>query len=117
MAAVTAITYSLTHTFVRAQLRHTAPTLCGDGEADARPWVKNLGLREKVIGQLCDPLPREVILLAAAPQRAQPEAHNVVAKGAECQEVSRHGVIGKVAPNDLRQPTPLFGDRLVHSPP
>src|SRR5262245_3309590 len=26
-------------------------------------------------------------------------------------------MVGKVAPNDLRQPTPLFGDRLVHAPP
>src|SRR5262245_3965889 len=117
IAVGTVITDRPPHRSVRAQLRHTAPTLGGDGEADARPWVKNLGLWEKVIGQLCDPLPCEVILLTAAPQRAQPEAHNMVAKGAECREVSRHGVIGKVAPNDLRQPTPLFGDRLVHSPP
>src|SRR6516165_8005423 len=117
IAVGTVITDRPPHRSVRAQLRHTAPTLGGDGEADARPWVKNLGLREKVIGQLCDPLPCQVILLTAAPQRAQPEAHNMVAKGAECREVSRHGVIGKVAPNDLRQPTPLIGDRLVHSPP
>jgi hypothetical protein len=42
---------------VRAQLRHTAPTLGGDGKANAWPWMKDLGLREKVIGQLGDPLP------------------------------------------------------------
>src|SRR5262249_3438365 len=50
------------------------------------------------------------------PQRTQPEAHHKVAKGAECREVSRHGVIGEVAPYDLRQPAPLFRDQLVHSP-
>jgi hypothetical protein len=117
IAVGTRITPRPPHRSVRAQLRHTAPTLGGDGKAYVRPWVKDLGLQEKVIGQLCDPLPCEVVLLTAAPQRAQPEARDMVAKGAECREVSRHGVVGKVAPYDLRQSTPLFGDRLVHSPP
>ena len=35
---------------------------------------------------------------------------------AECREVCRHGVIREVASHDLRQPSPLLGDRLVHSP-
>src|ERR1700730_16751863 len=39
------------------------------------------------------------------------------AEGAECRIIGRHGVIRKVSPYDLRQPTPLLGDRLVHSPP
>jgi hypothetical protein len=59
------------HRSVRAQLRHTAPTLGGDGEANAEPRMKDLGLWEKVIGQLRHPLPREAIFLATAPQRAQ----------------------------------------------
>src|SRR5262249_25629554 len=84
--------------------------------AHAWPWVKDLGLREEVIGQLCYPLPRELVFLAAAPQRAQPETHHIVAKGAECREVGRHGVIGEVAPHDLHQPVPLVGDRLMHLP-
>ena len=45
-------------------------------------------MREEVIGQLCHPRPREVVLLTAAPQRAQPEAHHLVAKGAECREAN-----------------------------
>src|SRR5215470_11926011 len=105
------------HRSVQAQLRHTAPTLGGDGEANYWPWMKNSWLREEVIGQLCNPLPREVVLLTATPQRAQPEAHHMVAKGAECRKVGRHGVVCEVAPDDLRQPAPLFGDRLMHSPP
>src|SRR5262245_3548453 len=116
IAVGTQVTPRPPHRSVRAQLRHTAPTLGGDGKANAWPWVKDLGLREEVIGQLCHPRPREVVLLTAAPQRAQPEVHHIVAKGAECRKVSRHGVIGEVAPYDLRQPTPLTGDRLVHSP-
>ena len=105
------------HRSVRARLRHTAPTLGGDGEANAWPWMKDLRLREKIIGQPCHPLPREAVLLTASPQRARPEAPDMVSEGAECRGISRHGVMRKIAPNDLRQPTPLFGDCLVHSPP
>src|SRR5215470_7478126 len=79
--------------------------------------MKDSWLREEIIGQLYNPLPCEIVLLTTAPQRAQPEAHHMVAKGAECRKVGRHGVVCEVAPNDLRQPTPLFGDRLMHSPP
>jgi hypothetical protein len=42
--------------------------------------MKDFGLREKVIGQPRHPLPREAVLLTAAPQRAQPEAPDVVAE-------------------------------------
>src|SRR5262245_26777758 len=101
---------------VRALLRHTAPTLGADGKAYTRPWMKDLGLREKVIGQLCHPLPRKPILLTASPQRAQPEALDMVAEGAECRVVCRHGMVCKIAPDDLCQPASLFRDRLVHLP-
>src|SRR5258708_24381339 len=36
---------------------------------------------------------------------------------AECSDrcrVGRHGVIGEIASDNLRQPAPLLGDRLVH---
>src|SRR5262245_8921564 len=116
IAVGTVITDRPPHRTVRARLRHTAPTLGGDGKANARPWVKDLGLREEVIGQLWHPLPRKPIPLTASPQRAQPEAFDMVAEGAECRIVERHGMVGKIAPYDLRQPTSLFGDRLMHSP-
>src|SRR5215471_15320153 len=117
IAVGTVITDRPPHRSVRAQLRHTAPTLGADGKANAWPRMKDFGLREKVIGRPLHPLPREAVLLTAAPQRAQPEALDMVDEGVECRKVGRHGIVGKVAPNDLRQPTPLFGDRLVHSPP
>jgi len=68
-----------------AQIRtgHTAPILGGDGKTNAWPWVKDLGLGEEVSGQLCHPFLRKAVLLTAAPQRAQPEARHMVAKGAE----------------------------------
>ena len=40
----------------------------------------------------------------------------MVAEGAECRKVGRHGMVGKVTPNDLHQPTSLFGNGLVHPP-
>src|SRR5262249_59067050 len=58
IAVGTQVTLRPPHRSVRAQLRHTAPTLGSDGKANAWPWVKDLGLREEVIGQLCHPLPR-----------------------------------------------------------
>ena len=114
IAVGTQVTLRPPHRSVRAQLRHTAPTLGGDGKANARPRVKDLGLREKVIGQPCHPLPRKTVLLTAAPQRAQPEALDMVAEGAERRHVKRHGMVRKIAPNDLRQPTPLL--RVTNSP-
>jgi hypothetical protein len=76
--------------------------------------MKDLGFREKVIGKFVDPFPCEFVLLTTSPQRAQPEALHVVVDGAECPIVGWHGMIGKDAPDDLRQPTSLFGDWLVH---
>ena len=73
-------------------------------------------MREEVSGQLFHPLPREPVFLTAAPQRAQPNTPDMVTEGAECREIGRHGMIDKVAPNDLRQPEALIGDRLVHPP-
>src|SRR6516165_11246969 len=79
------------------------------------PGMKVAWLREKIVGQSFDPLPREAVFLASTPQRAQPEPLHMVAKGADLQAVRRDGMIGKVAPDDLPQPTALFGYRLVHA--
>src|SRR5215475_8560870 len=50
IAVGTQVTPRPPHRSVRAQLRHTAPTLGGDGKANAWPWVKDLGLEEKISG-------------------------------------------------------------------
>ena len=57
IAVGTRVTPRHPHRSVRAPLRHTAPTLGGNGEANARPGMKDSGLREKVIGQPYHPLP------------------------------------------------------------
>jgi len=55
IAVGTEVTPRPPHRSVRARLRHTAPTLGGDGKANAWPWVKDLRLREEVIGRLYHP--------------------------------------------------------------
>jgi hypothetical protein len=37
-------------------------------------------------------------------------------EGAQCREVGRHGVIREEAPHDLRQPSSLLGNGLMHPP-
>jgi hypothetical protein len=88
-----------------------------DGEALARPGVKDAGFWEEVVGQLLDPFPGEAILLAAPPKRAPPEAGNMEPEGRKCREVCRHCVVSKEAGDDLPQPRSLHWDGLMHSLP
>ena len=79
--------------------------------------MKDLGFGEPFVDEpLCSP-PLEAILLAASPERAQPEAHDVLEKCTECRPVCRDGMVGKVAFDNLPQPLTLFRDRLVHASP
>ena len=57
IAVGTQVTPRPPHRSGRARLRHPAPTSGGDGEANDWPRMKDFGSREKVIGQLRDPLP------------------------------------------------------------
>src|SRR3954447_14575081 len=88
-----------------------------DGETLARPGVKDLGSGEIVVGQLLDPVPGRVVLLAAVPERAPPEVDDMIPEGRQCPAVGGHGMVGEVAGDDLLQPFPLLGDRLVHPSP
>src|SRR5215813_3321287 len=73
--------------------------------------MKVARLREPVVGQSRHPFPREPVFLAAPPKRAMPEPYHVAAESA----IRGNRVIGKVAPDDLPQPTSLLGYRLVHA--
>ena len=77
--------------------------------------MKGARLRKPVVGQSLDPFPREAIFLASTPERVQPVLDHMVAESADSQSVGRHGMIGIVAPDDLRQPTSLLGYRLMHA--
>src|SRR4029077_4080582 len=69
-----------------------------------------------VVSQLRHPLPRGGVLLATPPKAASPQTRHVVAEGAQRRTVSRHGVVGEEPSDDLLQPAPLIGDRLMHPP-
>src|SRR6516162_8452769 len=72
-------------------------------------------LREPVVGQARHPLPRETVFLTTPPKRAVPEPYHVAAESADTRSVRGNRVIGKVTPDDLRQPTSLLGYRLMHA--
>jgi hypothetical protein len=78
--------------------------------------MKDAGFREPIIGQLLNPRPREAIPLAASPERPPPEARGVGTERRECAKVRWHRVIIEEAGDDLPQPVPLLGDRLVPAP-
>src|SRR5437868_13480233 len=81
-----------------------------------RPRMEDLWLGEKVASHARDPRPRHAMFLSAPPKRAHPDALDVVKEGVECRHVGWHRMVRKVPPDDLRQPCPLLGDRLVHLP-
>src|SRR5262245_15499875 len=61
------------------------------------------------------PFPREPVFLAAAPKCAIPEPYHVAMERSDRRAVRGNRVIGEVASDDLPQPTPLFGYRLMHA--
>jgi hypothetical protein len=77
--------------------------------------MKDAWFGEPIIGQLLNPGPREAILLAASPERPPPETRDVGPEGRECAKVRRHCVVVEEAGDDLPEPMPLLGYRLVHS--
>jgi hypothetical protein len=76
--------------------------------------MKDFRLGEPVVSDPLDPLPGDPTSLAASRQRTSPEVNHVMAECSDRRRVGRHGVIGEIASDNLRQPAPLFGDRLVH---
>src|SRR5690242_7100892 len=87
-----------------------------DGKAHVWPGMKDPGRGEIIVGYLQDPFSRRPVLLTAAPKRAPPQVDDMVAERCECLTVGRHCVVGEVAGDDLLQPFPLLGDRLLHPP-
>ena len=57
-----------------------------------------------------------MIRSAAPPERLPPDVGDEEAEGAERATVGRHGVVVEPSFDDLPQPFPLDGNRLVHAP-
>src|SRR5215467_11081625 len=77
--------------------------------------MENTRWRQPVVGQPYDPLPAHAVFLTAPPQRAPPEFRDQKAERGQHGTVGRHGVIVEVSADDLREPLPLLGNRLMHS--
>src|SRR5262244_3736970 len=97
-----------TEPYVRLSRIRLPPWVC-DGEAIARPRMKDDRFREPGLRPLRHPYPRDAILVAATPQRAPPEVDDMVLEHGQCTGVGRHCVIAEVATNDVPQPFPLSG--------
>src|SRR5262245_56088689 len=105
-----------TEPYLRLSRIRLPPRVC-DGEANARPRMEDDRFWEPVVHQLRHPCPRDPILLATLHYRASPEVVDMVPEYMQCMGVGRHCVVVEVAADDVPQPFPLCGDRLVHAPP
>jgi hypothetical protein len=87
-----------------------------DGKSLVRPRVKYARAREPYRSDWHEPLPCHTMLLASAPQRAQPEIFDVIAKGANRTVVGGDCVVRKVPLNHLLEPFPLLWNRFMQTP-
>src|SRR5438105_14700781 len=79
--------------------------------------MKDARLGKPVIDQPCHAIPREPVFLTAPSKRASPEVGHMVTERRKGSAVGWDRIVGKVAGDDLPQPPPLFGDRLMHQAP
>ena len=75
--------------------------------------MKDARSRQPIVCQFLHQLVCREVPLAAPPKRAPPEVSDMVAEGVQRREVGRHGMLVEESSDDLRQPLPLLGDRLV----
>src|ERR1700746_2490196 len=73
------------------------PPWVSDGEALVGPRMKDARLRKPGVGDLRDPYPRQVVLLATTPKRTTPVVSDVVTEYTECLSVRGHRVVRKEA--------------------
>jgi hypothetical protein len=72
-----------------------------DGEALARPGMKDTGLRQEVRRELGDSVPGGSIPLTPALKRPTPKVLHMVSKRIEPPTVSRYRMVGEVPAHDL----------------
>src|ERR1700752_3840048 len=88
-----------------------------DSEALVRPRMEDSRLGEEVFDESAHPFPRQPGPLAAPHQSAVPEPGCLVSEHREDPTIGRHSVVVVEARHHLLQPSSLFRDRLMHSPP
>src|SRR5690242_3989087 len=75
-----------------------------------------MGCGEPGISERPHLLPGEDALLAAASECPPPATDDLIPEDHKCAPVRRHGVVIEVSTDNLLQPSPLCGDRLMHAP-
>ena len=73
--------------------------------------------RERFVNQPLHPNPIEFRHIAAPGEDPIPTLGDLGSERHERPSIVRDGVVIEVASDDVPQPTPLGGDRLVHAPP
>src|SRR5215472_1963716 len=77
--------------------------------------MKDARSGKPVVGQFRHSIPREAVLLAAAPERPTPEVGHVMPELRERPSICGYRIVSEMACNDLLQPVALIWDSLVHS--
>src|SRR5690349_6082727 len=74
-------------------------------------------LRQPVVGDPREFIPRGLVLLTASAQRLDPQDADMVAQGGQGLEIGRDGEVRVEPAHDLPQPLALFRNALVPAPP
>src|SRR5213593_4795787 len=73
--------------------------------------------RKPAVDVAMHPLPRESVLLAAAPERAAPEPPDYLTEDAERPAIQRHAIVPNVPGHDRPQIGALLRDGVMHASP
>src|ERR1700730_4289286 len=79
--------------------------------------MKDARFGKPVVNQPLHPFPVELRPVTASGKRPMPAFGDLGPECHKCPKVSRDRVVVEVATNDMPQPLPLSGDRLMHTPP
>src|SRR6516164_11283739 len=92
-------------------IRASAPTLGVDGEALIGPGMKDARSGKPVVGQFRHPIPREAVLLGAAPERSTPEVGHIMPERRERPAICGYRIVSEMACHSLgwhRSPRPSW---------
>src|SRR5262252_815955 len=115
VAVGTRITPRPPHRSRRALLTHRAPPSGFGVEAVTRQWVEYLDWREETIDELQEALPGEPRVLAASPERLEPEPAHLVAKPPQARVIARDRVVVQMPLQHLLHPRSGLRDGIMHA--
>src|SRR5512138_286159 len=111
------IAHAPLHRSGQAELPHPALASGRDAVALVGPGMVDADGRDPAVDVPIDSFPRDVVGLAASPERVAPEPDHAVSKRPELRTVAGHSVVAKVPVDDAAQVGALLWDRVVHADP